>query len=454
MSLDVLQFLKEDFLHKYEKLQRSFSSIDAPIRKIFVEYYILLKSTDIASLQGADKDLLYVLNRAVDDCLVESAESLHSMAKRSFRRCKQTKTSQSRQELEDNLIKLKSAISRQSGSTVTAPHKPSSIPLLNYDVHGFQDQFDETVKKISPRSQGAAVGIVGIGGSGKTTLASMVFNSREVKEKYQIRIWASMTSTLNRTESSRGSVFMDILSGVQNSGSSLNTMFRKVEYHHGGGLKMADHVLDKYVQHFKETLKRNSNKYLIVLDDVWETQHWFAETEETKPILSREWIKNTGGTVMVTSRLEEMAENIVGKENLYAIKPVSGQACIDIFLARASKNGLETSQLRNLTKDVEKKCFGLPLAACTLADVIAAKRKEEAEADAANAKAAAEADALEKEKTDAAEHKAEEVGAAKAKTEAEEDGLKEEEEEEEAGAAKAKTEVELVAPERVADISR
>ncbi|KAL9659325.1 hypothetical protein QQ045_024130 [Rhodiola kirilowii] len=86
MSLDVMNFLREDFLHEYEKLQNSWSSIiDAPLRKIFRDYEAHLKDIDIATLQGADKDLLYVLNCAVDDCLVESAESLYSMAKRSFR---------------------------------------------------------------------------------------------------------------------------------------------------------------------------------------------------------------------------------------------------------------------------------------------------------------------------------------------------------------------------------
>ncbi|CAM8949848.1 unnamed protein product [Rhodiola kirilowii] len=453
MSLDVMNFLRDEFLHKYKMLRDSRYSIDAPLRKIFGEYEVLLNGIDIASLQGAHKDLLYDLNCAVDDCLVESADqSLHSMAKRSFRRCKQRGSSEeNRKKLEEKFPKLKDIISSHCGSSVSAPHKPASIPLVNYVVHGFQNQFDEIVKKISISSEEGssqpnmrAVGIVGIGGSGKTTLASMVFNSREVREKYQIMIWASLTSTLNKKESTRGSVFREILGGAQNN-NNLKTMLQKVE----GGLKMADHTLDKHIEHFKVTLKRNSGKYLIVMDDVWETEYWFAEKEEGsegKCILSREWIEKTGGTVVVTSRLEEMAENIVGKKNLYMMLPVEKEPCFEIFLDRATKDGhfsREDEQLRKLKKDIEDRCYGFPLAACTVADIIVAKRKEEEakkEMDAAKAKAEAEAEA------EASASKAEAGGEAdgskvKAETEGEAGGSKAEEEGE-AGGSKAEAEAE------------
>ncbi|KAL9660608.1 hypothetical protein QQ045_025425 [Rhodiola kirilowii] len=438
MSLDVINFLRDEFLHKYEKLKNSRSSIDAPLRKIFRDYEALLNGIeDIASLQGADKDLLYDLNCAVDDCLVESADqSLHSMAKRSFRRCKQRGVSlENREKLEKYLPELKAIISSQCGSSVSAPHKPASIPLVNYVVHGFQNQFDDIVKKISISSEEEsnmrAVGIVGIGGSGKTTLASMVFNSREVREKYKIMIWASLTSTLNKKESTRGSVFREILVGAQNN-NNLKTMLKK--YYQGG----SDHTLDKYLEHFKETLKRNNGKYLIVLDDVWETEYWFAEKEEegseAKCILSREWIEKTGGTVVVTSRLEEMAENIVGKKNLYMMLPVEKEPCFEIFLDRATKDGhfsREDEQLRKLKKDIEDRCYGLPLAACTVADIIVAKKRKEEEAkkemDAAKAKAEAEAEA--------------EASASKAEAGGEADGSKVKAETEgEAGGSKAETE--------------
>lgn len=81
MSLDVMEFHREDFFYEYRKLQSSWSSIDAPLSRLFSDYHSHLKGTDIASLQDEHPDLLYFLNCAVDDCLVESAESLHSMAK-------------------------------------------------------------------------------------------------------------------------------------------------------------------------------------------------------------------------------------------------------------------------------------------------------------------------------------------------------------------------------------
>lgn len=133
MYLDVTQFLVDDFLYKYEKLLSSWSSIDRSLRELFRIYYDLLKDIGIGCLQGTEpdipeiidngslqgakpdipdnldnvirqgpkpstpdkmpdiSDILYFLNRAVDDCLVESAESLRSMAKRSFKRCRQRK---------------------------------------------------------------------------------------------------------------------------------------------------------------------------------------------------------------------------------------------------------------------------------------------------------------------------------------------------------------------------
>lgn len=122
-------------------------------------------------------------------------------------------------------------------------------------------------------------------------------------------------------------------------------------------------------------------RYLIVLDEVWHVNDWygdlgseFAKDNAVGDRISHALPKNSGGRIIVTSRREGVAREMIGSDNLIPIDNLLGQEiCWSVFSDAVLKDGklvLNEIPLSNMEEEISKKCVGLPLAARTLADII------------------------------------------------------------------------------------
>ncbi|KAK2985960.1 hypothetical protein RJ640_017588 [Escallonia rubra] len=116
-------------------------------------------------------------------------------------------------------------------------------------------------------------------------------------------------------------------------------------------------------------------KYLIILDDVSN----FHETLESGSSYDEEMgeqigsglPKGCGGTVIVTSRDEEVGKQMVGEENLHKLVPLSDKVIWLIFKDSVQKDGTELpTGLETLKYDIVNKCGGLPLATKMLGEIM------------------------------------------------------------------------------------
>ncbi|KAK2977071.1 hypothetical protein RJ640_017595 [Escallonia rubra] len=116
-------------------------------------------------------------------------------------------------------------------------------------------------------------------------------------------------------------------------------------------------------------------KYLIILDDVSN----FHETLESGSSYEEEMgeqigsglPKGCGGTVIVTSRDEEVGKQMVGEVNLHKLVPLSDKVIWLIFKDSVQKDGTELpTGLETLKDDIVNKCGGLPLAAKMLGEIM------------------------------------------------------------------------------------
>ena len=270
----------------------------------------------------------------------------------------------------------------------TGSYRRSSRKLPATPVHGFDTQLISLEKMVQQRQssdQFKAVAIVGKRGVGKTTLCQKLFSkySEVQPAKFLPRIWVCM--------SRKPTEYIDCKTTVKRMLTCLGVddeTIHSISDSEPEGDRLSRLL---YALHLQLTGK----KYLIVLDDASAKDEWFANLDS--PITDKEkWgkflafglPKGHGGTVIVTSRVENVAKMMVGEKNLLHLLPLSDpKSCSSIFNDHIKKGKkLEYDPER---KEFLKKCSGLPLAAKMMGN-IKSEELEKAEREAEKKEAAEE----------------------------------------------------------------
>ncbi|PQQ02156.1 uncharacterized protein Pyn_14428 [Prunus yedoensis var. nudiflora] len=227
-------------------------------------------------------------------------------------------------------------------------------PILSSKVFGF----DEYVRKIedmlfeggSSHAPFMGIGVVGIAGVGKTTLVRKVLESKSVKGEFNPIIWLPFSDMWE--EGGGFSAFRFEAWILDNLGNAVD---KKIV------------GIDKLLEMLNQIL--SGKRYLIVLDDVC---HQHITIEE------RLWHglpKCGGGAVIVTSRSAEVANKLVKQNNLVIVEPLDKEKCWLIFLETINEKDFSSiahrETLKRIEDEIKDQCHGLPLAAKTLAEIIA-----------------------------------------------------------------------------------
>ncbi|KAG9456591.1 hypothetical protein H6P81_001099 [Aristolochia fimbriata] len=177
------------------------------------------------------------------------------------------------------------------------------------------------------------VGIVGMGGLGKSTAAQRVFNDREIEFGFERRIWVSVSQTFNEEEIMR-TVLKSL--GETSMGDTRGELLTKIHQNLSG------------------------RRYLIVMDDVWGIQNgWWARLENGLP-------KEDGSAVIITTRNEGVArrmgvvEGRVHRPRLLTEEESWSLLCKIAFVV--SGGVCRNPELEKIGFEVVEKCGGLPLA--------------------------------------------------------------------------------------------
>lgn len=178
-----------------------------------------------------------------------------------------------------------------------------------------------------------SIGIVGMGGLGKTTVTQTVFNDKEVELRFEKRIWVSVSQKFTEEQIMR-SILRNL--GDASIGDDRGDLLRRIN----------QYLLGK--------------RFLIVLDDVWsEDTSWWLRIYEGLP-------KGSGSCIMVTTRIEEVARKMgVQEARIHRPKVLGEGHSWSLFcnVAFAENHGNCTStELESIGKEIVSKCRGLPLA--------------------------------------------------------------------------------------------
>ncbi|KAL2515556.1 Disease resistance RPP8-like protein 3 [Forsythia ovata] len=207
---------------------------------------------------------------------------------------------------------------------------------------------DDDIKKIKDQLTGGSsnletLSVVGMGGIGKTTLTRKVYDDEFSVYHFYIRAWVTVSQDYNE----RG-----LLLGLLDSLKILTD-------------EMRENSFGQLAEHLYKNLK--GMRYLIVLDDLWDTKVW----DDVKPLFPND---RNGSRIMVTTRLENVAgyENSCSPHHMRFLN--EGESwnlfCENVF----GKDGCPT-ELKQIGRKIVQNCQGLPLAIVVIAGLLSKATK-------------------------------------------------------------------------------
>ena len=196
------------------------------------------------------------------------------------------------------------------------------------------------------------ISIVGMGGSGKTTLAANTYNNDDVKKHFNYCCaWITISQAYD---------IEDLLR------SMINRFYRSMKEVDPTNLSSMNHI--ELVKMLVGFLK--DKMYLLVLDDVWDTNL----LDEINVLLQH---SSLGSRIIITTQKEDVAcYHLGGKHYIHHIQLLQNEEAWELFCKKAfasSPNGSCPPELKSFAQELVGKCKGLPLAIAALGRLMYSK---------------------------------------------------------------------------------
>nr|UBY07255.1 NBS-LRR disease resistance protein [Dasypyrum villosum] len=185
------------------------------------------------------------------------------------------------------------------------------------------------------------VSIVGFGGLGKTTLAKAVYE--KIKGDFDCHAFVPVGQNPDKKK-----VFRDILMDLGNSNSNLALLDER----------QLINELHKFLE---------NKRYLVIIDDVWDEGLW----KDINLAFSNK--NNLGSRLIMTTRIFGVSESCCSSADdpVYEMEPLSIDDSSKLFYTRIFPDSGCPKEFEQVSKDILKKCGGVPLAIITIASALA-----------------------------------------------------------------------------------
>ncbi|KAF7104881.1 hypothetical protein CFC21_105744, partial [Triticum aestivum] len=222
------------------------------------------------------------------------------------------------------------------------------------------------------------VPIVGMGGLGKTTLAQLVYKESIIQEHFGLLIWVCASECYDVDSLAKRIVEA---APEKKDGATKAVFEKEKDGRKTSAFKNKDDGTEATAMSRKTLLDNLQNvvsgqKYLLVLDDVWERQVHIWH--ELKAFLQH---GERGSVILTTTRDNEVAKKMGRNVEAYNLASLEEKFIKEIIETRAfsylHEEEKRPEKLLNMVDEIAKRCVGSPLAATTLGSILRTKTSEE-----------------------------------------------------------------------------
>ncbi|KAI3463680.1 hypothetical protein Pfo_020343 [Paulownia fortunei] len=314
----------------------------------FLENYSSRRSKEIEDLETRIADAAYAAEDIIESNVMNQilAKSLIDKEKCSILLCEDIQRVIGKfPSIEKELLKIKDKKGMENlqskNSTVATSSRP--LPSGKNTTVGFDKHLIQIMRALSTNeSNRQIISIVGMGGIGKTTLATNIYNNPFIVEHFYIRAWITISQ-----EYTVRKLLLGLLHQIDNADPNEQ--------------ERSDDQLGELLH--KQLF---DNKYLIVMDDMWDIQAW----DDVKRFLP----SNTNGSrILVTTRLSKLAVNFGSFS--YQIDFLDKTKSWHLLRKKVFAEEGCPVELEKIGKNIAKRCRGLPLAIVVIGGLLAKSKR-------------------------------------------------------------------------------
>ncbi|XP_027172461.1 putative late blight resistance protein homolog R1B-14 [Coffea eugenioides] len=212
--------------------------------------------------------------------------------------------------------------------------------MFSQEVVGYKDEAEQLICQLTRGSkQLDIVSIVGMPGQGKTTLANKVYHDALITCHFHTRAWCCISQVYQKQ-----AVLLEILACIEPE-SNLS--------------KLDEDYLAHYLY---RRLKRN--RYLLVLDDIWDIRAWNC--------LERSFPDDANGSrILLTSRIHNLALEVKPTTKPLPLRQLTDDESWELLQKKLAERNGHPPVKSVLGLHLAKGCKGLPLTIVIIAGVLA-----------------------------------------------------------------------------------